>query len=641
MSAPENRVETSEVLTLVSEEHLQRFAAGEHGRLYDVFGAHPGVDAEGTPGVYFAVWAPRAAMVNVIGDFNGWNPHADRLSPLGDSGVWSGFAAGARDGQLYKYEILANNGEVLHKADPFAFQAEVPPHTASRICSVDHDWGDDDWMAGRGSPKAVTAPISIYEVHPGSWKRHDDGSMLGYRELATELVRYVQQTGFTHVELMPVMEHPYYGSWGYQCTGYFAATSRYGSPQDLMFLVDELHRNGIGVILDWVPSHFPTDAHGLARFDGEPLYEAADPRRGYHPDWDSAIFDYGRPEVRSFLLSSALFWLDRYHADGLRVDGVASMLYLDYSRDEGEWLPNVHGGNENLEAESFVRLLNTTAGRRYPEALVIAEESTAWPGVTQLVHEGGLGFDMKWDLGWMHDTLGYFAVDPEERLGSHEKITFRSVYASAENFVLPLSHDEVVHGKGSLLRKMVGDGEFRLANLRLLLGYMWASPGKKLLFMGGEFGQDAEWNHDAQLDWQTLRNDDHQGLQNWVRDLNRCYREWPELHELDCDDNGFDWIDADDTDNSILSFVRRSIGGSSPVVVVANFQDVEHVGYCLGVPSGGSWIEFLNSDHEDYGGGGRCIGTVLQAREVPAHGQPWSIRFTLPPLSIVFFGQDD
>jgi len=640
LKAPEKRVDLVDVQTLVSEAHLQGFATGQHDRLYDVFGAHPGVDAEGTAGVYFAVWAPRAAMVNVIGDFNGWNPRSDGLTQSGDSGVWSGFVAGARDGQLYKYEILTTDGEVLNKADPFAFEAETPPHTASRVCDLGFEWSDGDWMLRRAGQNAVTAPMSIYEVHPGSWRRHDDGSFLDYRELAAELAAYVEETGFTHVELMPVMEHPYYGSWGYQCTGYFAATSRYGTPQDLMFLVDELHRRGIGVIFDWVPAHFPTDAHGLARFDGEPLFEAADPRRGYHPDWDSAIFDYGRPEVRAFLMSSALFWLDRYHADGLRVDGVASMLYLDYSRADGEWVPNEHGGNENREAESFLRMLNTTAGRRFPDAQIIAEESTAWPGVSHPVHAGGLGFGMKWDMGWMHDTLDYFAADSEHRPGCHDKLTFRSIYASAENFVLPLSHDEVVHGKGSLLRKMVGEGELRMANLRLLLGYMWASPGKKLLFMGGEFGQDPEWDHESALDWAALEDGDHRGLQTWVSDLNRCYRERPELHELDCDDNGFDWLDADDDGNSIVSFFRRSIGGADPIVVVANLQDIEHVGYRLGVPSGGTWVELLNSDHERYSGGGRCFETGLQAREVPAHGQPWSLCFTLPPLSILFIGRE-
>ena len=640
METPESRIEPGDTQTLVNEDHLEGFAAGDHDRLYDVFGAHPGVAADGSSGVNFALWAPRAAMVNVIGDFNGWNPRSGRLARLGESGVWSGFIPGARAEQLYKYEILTNTGEVLNKADPFAFAAETPPHTASRVTDMRYDWADAEWMSRRAGANAVTAPMSIYEVHPGSWRRHGDGRFLDYRELAVQLGDYVQETGFTHVELMPVMEHPYYGSWGYQCTGYFAATSRYGTPQDLMFLVDELHRRGIGVIFDWVPSHFPTDAHGLARFDGEPLYEAADPRRGYHPDWDSAIFDYGRPEVRAFLMSSALFWLDRYHADGLRVDGVASMLYLDYSRAEGEWEPNEHGGHENLEAESLLRLLNTTAGRRFPDVQVVAEESTAWPGVTHPVHEGGLGFGMKWDLGWMHDTLDYFAAEAEERPGRHEKLTFRSVYASAENFVVPLSHDEVVHGKGSLLRKMVGAGDLRMANLRLLLGYMWASPGKKLLFMGGELGQDREWDHEDELDWRTLEDDDHRGLQAWVADLNRCYRERPELHELDCDGKGFDWLDADDAGNSIVSFLRHSIAGDDPIVVVANLQDVEHVGYRLGVPSGGAWFELLNSDHEHYGGGGRCFETALQAREVPAHGQPWSLCFTLPPLSILFIGRD-
>ncbi|MCS7172555.1 MAG: 1,4-alpha-glucan branching protein GlgB [Armatimonadetes bacterium] len=618
------------LLRLLTEEDVYLFREGTHLRAYTKLGAHP---VEG--GTYFAVWAPNAVRVCVMGDFNGWDPGRHPLSPRGGSGIWEGFVAGVGPGALYKYRIVSRYGPVLDKADPFAFQAESPPGTASVVWDLTYEWTDAEWMTRRAQHNARESPIAIYEVHLGSWRRREDGGFLSYRELAPLLAAYVQEMGFTHVEFLPVMEHPYYGSWGYQITGYFAPTSRYGTPQDFMYLVDTLHRHGIGVILDWVPSHFATDPHGLAFFDGTHLYEHADPRRGLHPDWGSAIFNYGRHEVRSFLLSSALFWLDCYHADGLRVDAVASMLYLDYSRPEGQWIPNEYGGRENLEAIAFLRRMNEAVYQNYPDVQTIAEESTAWPLVSRPTSLGGLGFGFKWDMGWMHDTLQYMGRDPIYRRYHHEELTFRMLYAFAENFVLPLSHDEVVHGKRSLLEKMPGDDWQKFANLRLLLGYMYGQPGKKLLFMGSEFGQRREWNHETQLDWHLLADPRHRGVQRWVVDLNRAYRAEPALHQLDCEPEGFEWVEPHDRDRSVLVFLRKGRQGDL-VLVACNFTPVPRPHYRVGVPRPGYWREILNSDAEIYGGSGWGNLGGVRAEAEPAHGRPYSLDLTLPPLGVVF-----
>jgi 1,4-alpha-glucan branching enzyme len=598
--------------------------------------------AAGAGGVYFAVWAPEARSVSVVGDFNGWDAHSHPLQPRAESGVWEGFVPGLERGALYKYHVVSRHrGYTVQKADPFAFLAETPPKTASVVWDIDdYDWADGEWLAGRGRRNALDAPMAVYELHLGSWMRppEDGGRFLTYRELAPKLADYVRRMGFTHVELMPVMEHPFYGSWGYQVTGFFAATSRYGAPQDLMFLIDHLHQAGIGVILDWVPSHFPNDEHGLALFDGGQLYEHPDPRRGHHPDWDSLIFNYGRNEVRSFLISSALFWLDRYHADGLRVDGVASMLYLDYSRKEGEWLPNVHGGRENLEAVAFLRRLNEAVYAAHPDVQTIAEESTAWPMVSRPTGAGGLGFGLKWDMGWMHDTLQYFSRPPADRPRHHTELTFRASYAFAENFMLPLSHDEVVHAKGSLIGKMPGDERQQFASLRLLFAYMYAQPGKKLLFMGGEFGQRREWNHDTQLDWDLAGEDGesgHAGLQRLVAALNRLHAAEPALHQLDCDAAGFEWIDPDDAEHGVLSFLRNAANGDR-IAAVFNLTPEPRQGYRLGVPRSGFWRELLNTDSPDYGGGGQGKLGGVQSSGDGRHGRPFSLSLSLPPLSAVF-----
>src|SRR5438132_629575 len=532
--------------SLLTDHDLYLFNEGTHYRLYDKLGAHV-VTHDGVKGTYFAVWAPNAEAVSVMGDFNGWNRDSQQLRPLGSSGIWQGFLAGLGEGEVYKYYVASRYlGYRVEKADPLAFGSEVPPKTASVVCGLDHAWTDRDWMEQRLTSNGLAAPISVYEVHLGSWMRvpEEGGRSLSYRENALKLAGHVKKLGFTHVELMPVMEHPFYGSWGYQITGYFAPTSRSGTPQDLMYLIDVLHHYGIGVILDWVPAHFPTDQHGLGFFDGTHLYEHADPRKGFHPDWDSFIFNYGRNEVRSFLMSSAMFWLDKYHIDGLRVDAVASMLYLDYSRQQGEWIPNKYGGRENLDAIDFLRRFNQEVYKEHPDVQTIAEESTSWPMVSKPVYLGGLGFGMKWDMGWMHDTLKYFQNDPIHRNYHHNELTFRMIYAFHENFVLPLSHDEVVHGKGSLIGKMPGDEWQRFANLRLLFAYMYAQPGKKLLFMGCEFGQVREWAHDTSLEWHVLQYPVHHGVQNWVEQLNRVYREQAALHQLDSDPAGFEWIDC-------------------------------------------------------------------------------------------------
>ncbi|HXZ49960.1 MAG TPA: 1,4-alpha-glucan branching protein GlgB [Usitatibacter sp.] len=618
-------------MAILTEHDIYLFREGTHANLYRNLGCQ--LAAGG--GAHFAVWAPNARAVSVIGDWNGWKAGADALHPRWDqSGIWEGDVAATRAGHAYKYAIATARGEREDRADPFAFHAEVPPASASRAWALDYEWGDAEWMRERARRNALDAPFSVYEVHLGSWRRGADGALPTYRSIAEPLAEYVRWLGFTHVELLPVTEHPFYGSWGYQTTGYFAPTSRYGTPQDFMHLVDVLHRNGIGVILDWVPSHFPDDPHGLARFDGTHLFEHADPRQGFHPEWKSAIFNYGRNEVRAFLASSAHFWLDKYHVDGLRVDAVASMLYLDYGRKAGEWIPNAFGGKENLGAIEFLKQLNTGVGRDFPDARTIAEESTAWPQVSRPVHAGGLGFSMKWNMGWMHDTLEYFAHDPVHRRYHHSELTFSLWYAFSENFVLPLSHDEVVYGKRSLVDKMPGDRWQKFANLRLLLGYMWTHPGKKLLFMGGEFGQWREWNHDRALDWELTHEPDHAGAQRWVRDLNGTYRATPALHEVDFSPAGFQWIDMHDSDDSVVTYLRLASDGT-PVLVACNFTPVVRERYRVGVPLGGRWREALNSDAPFYGGSG--VGNLggVEARPVPWHGRSHSVVLTLPPLAFL------
>ncbi len=624
---------------LLTEHDIYLFKQGAHFRLYDKLGAHP-VRVGGTDGTRFAVWAPNAESVSVVGAFNEWNRASHPLEPRPDgTGIWEGFIAGVGKGALYKYHIVSRvGGYQVEKSDPFGFATEVPPRTASRVWSLDYEWGDADWMANRRAANALNAPISVYEVHLGSWRRvpEEGNRFLSYRELAPLLAVYARDMGFTHVELAPVTEHPFYGSWGYQTTGYFAPTARYGTPEDFMFFVDCLHRHGIGVILDWVPSHFPGDQHGLAFFDGSYLYEHADPKKGFHPEWNSYIFNYGRYEVRGFLASSALFWLDKYHVDGLRVDGVASMLYLDYARKEGEWIPNQYGGKEDLDAISFLRAVNEAVYRDHPDVQTIAEESTDWPMVSRPSYAGGLGFGMKWNMGWMNDTLEYFKQDSIFRKYHHNEITFSIWYAFTENFMLPLSHDEVGHGKGSLIGKMPGDAWQQFANLRLLYGYMWAHPGKKLLFMGGEFGQRREWQHEESLEWHVLQFPEHGGVQAWVRDLNRCYRNETALHELDFEREGFEWIDCHDAEASVISFVRRDRQRGDLVLVVCNFTPVPRLNYRVGVPRGGHWQEILNSDAQIYGGGGVGNFGGMEAAPVTAQGRFHSLALNLPPLGVVF-----
>lgn len=626
-------------LSLLTDDDLYLFNEGSHFRLYEKLGAHP-LKLNGQKGTYFAVWAPDAEQVFVMGEFNGWKKETHPLRPKGQSGIWEGFIPGVEKGAAYKYHIRSRyNNYRVNKADPFAFYNEIPPQTASLVWTLDYIWNDREWMKKRNLANRHQAPIAIYEVHLGSWMRvpEEGHRPLTYRELAPKLATYVQETGFTHVEFLPVMEHPFYGSWGYQVTGYFAPTSRYGTPQDFMFLIDYLHQQGIGVILDWVPSHFPNDEHGLGFFDGTHLYEHMDPRLGIHPDWKSFIFNYGRNEVRSFLLSSALFWLEVYHADGLRVDAVASMLYLDYSRQEGEWIPNQYGGRENLAAIYFLRRFNEEVYKNYPHVQTIAEESTAWPMVSRPTYVGGLGFGMKWDMGWMHDTLKYLAKDPVHRKYHHHLLTFRLLYAFHENFVLPLSHDEVVYGKGSLLARMAGDEWQKFANLRLLFGYMYTQPGKKLVFMGSEFGQGREWHHEESLDWHLLQFSPHRGVQQWVKDLNWLYRREPALHELDFQPGGFEWIDCNDSDHSILSYLRKGVTTDDLLLVVANFTPVPRLNYHVGAPRGGFWQEILNSDAREYGGSGFGNLGGVEAKPIFHHGRPYLLNLTLPPLSIVIF----
>jgi 1,4-alpha-glucan branching enzyme len=628
--------EPSEI-TLLGEHDLFFFNEGTHFHLDEKLGAHL-LKVDGVEGTYFAVWAPDAERVCVMGEFNGWDKTSHPLHPKGQSGIWERFFPGIGKGTIYKYHIVSRfAGYQVDKMDPFGIYTEVPPKTASVVWDLAYEWGDHEWMEKRRERNALQAPLVIYEVHLGSWRRvpEEGNRSLTYLELAHYLPEYVRKLGFTHVEFLPLMEHPFYGSWGYEVSGYFAPTSRYGTPQDLMYLIDSLHRYSIGVILDYVPAHFPKDEHALGYFDGTHLFEHADPRQGIHPDWDSFIFNYGRNEVRSFLISNALFWLGKYHADGLRIDAVASMLYLDYSRKEGEWIPNEHGGRENLGAIGFLRRFNEEVYKNYPDVQTIAEESTAWPMVSRPLYVGGLGFGLKWDMGWMHDTLSYMSRDSIHRKHHHNELTFRTLYAFSENFVLPLSHDEVVHGKGSLLGKMAGDDWQKFANLRLLLGYLYAQPGKKLLFMGGEFGQWKEWNHDASLDWHLLEHASHAGLQRWVEDLNRLYRREPALYEQDCTATGFEWIDCNDTEHSILSFLRKGRLASDMILVVCNFTPVPRHNYQVGVPRGGFWRELLNSDAGEYGGSQQGNQGGMEASPVSHHGHFHSLNLTLPPLAMV------
>lgn len=593
-----------EAPSLLTPYDLHLFNEGQHVRLYEKFGAHP-IEMDGQRGTYFCVWAPNAERISVVGDFNNWNSDSHPMTPREKSGAWEAFIPDLGRGTVYKYHIRSRyNMYQVDKADPYGFYNEVPPRTASIVWDTAYEWNDAEWMKTRRERNKFEAPISTYEVHLGSWMRvpEEGNRSLTYRELAVKLADYVNQMGFTHVEFMPVMEHPFFGSWGYQITGYFAPSARFGTPQDFMYLVDYLHQHNIGVILDWVPSHFPNDEHGLAYFDGTHLYEHADPRKGFHPEWKSSIFNYDRNEVRAFLVSNAIFWLDRYHVDGLRMDAVASMLYLDYSRKQGEWIPNQFGGRENLGAVSFLKAVNKEAYENFPDIQTIAEESTAWPMVSRPPYIGGLGFGMKWDMGWMHDTLLYFQKDPIHRKYHHSKLTFRGIYAFTENFVLPLSHDEVVYGKGSLFGKMAGDNWQKYANLRLLFGYMFTQPGKKLLFMGGEIAQWSEWNHDASVDWHSLAWPDHVRIQSWVRDLNAFYRSEPSLYETDFYPEGWRWIDADDSDHSVLTYMRLRKDGSSPVVMACNFTPLPRRGYRVGVPHAGHWKEILNSNSSVYGG---------------------------------------
>ena len=614
---------------------------GTHAKLYDRLGAHP-IDHEGASGVHFAVWAPNARRVSVVGEFNAWDGRRHAMRKRVDTGVWEIFVPALREGAIYKYEILGADGALLPlKADPVGFRAELRPSSASIVCdTARYSWSDGEWMAARGRIAPTRAPMSLYEVHLGSWRRGEGHRWLDYDELADTLVPYAVDMGFTHLELMPVNEHPLDASWGYQPIGLFAPTSRHGEPAGFARFVDRCHRSGLGVILDWVPAHFPVDTHGLARFDGTALYEHADPRLGFHPDWSTAVFDFGRKEVVNYLVASALYWLDRYHVDGLRVDAVASMLYLDYSRKPGEWLPNRHGGNENLEAIAFLRRLNESVYGRHAGAITIAEESTAWPAVSRPTHDGGLGFGFKWNMGWMHDTLAYLRQQPVHRRWHHDKMTFGLMYAFTENFVLPLSHDEVVHGKGSLLARMPGDEWQRFASLRAYYAFMWAYPGKKLLFMGQEFAQGPEWNFDAGLEWPLLGSDRHRGVQALVRDCNRLYRAHRALHERDCEPDGFRWIEVNDRESSVFAWLRFGGDGAPPVAAIANFTPVPRDGYRIGLPLPGRWREILNTDAAAYGGSGRGNAGGVDAHPGESHGYPCHADLSLPPLGTLWLVHD-
>jgi len=619
---------------ILGELDLHLFAEGNHLRLYEKMGAHP-ITHEGVDGVSFAVWAPNASRVSVVGPFNDWDGRRHPMRKRTEAGIWELFVPGVGVGDVYKYELLGPNKELLPlKADPFAFQQEHPPATASIVHGLPRrPTPIGSWQAARERLQAIDAPISIYELHLGSWMRGDGDRFLSYAELADRLIPYVRDMGFTHIELMPVSEFPFDGSWGYQPIGLYAPTSRFGTPEDFANFVSRCHEAGIGILVDWVSAHFPTDVHGLARFDGTALYEHEDPRLGFHKDWNTLIYNYGRREVLNFLLANALFWMERFGIDGLRVDAVASMLYLDYSREPGEWVPNRFGGNENLEAVAFVKRLNELVFSERPGTTTIAEESTAWPGVSRPTYLGGLGFGFKWNMGWMHDTLSYMEKEPIHRRHHHDKLTFGLLYAFSENFVLPLSHDEVVHGKGSLIGKMHGDRWQKFANLRAYFGFMWGHPGKKLLFMGGEFAQEAEWSHERSLDWHLLDDTMHRGVQSLVKDLNRLYRETPALHVFDAEPRGFEWVDASDNESSVISFLRLGREGDAPVLVVCNFTPVARENYRIGVPQGGRWIERINTDSQDYGGSGVGNGGAVVANDIAWHGRPYSLNLTLPPLS--------
>ncbi len=624
--------------SLFTEFDIALFREGRHFRLYEKLGSHL-LEVESQKGVYFAVWAPDAQAVSVIGNFNGWNRHEHALNARWDeSGIWEGFIPDLGKGELYKYAIVAKSGEILEKGDPYAPFWEVPPKTASIVWQSDYQWTDLKWLQKRKKKSKVAQPVSVYELHIGSWmKVHEEHNRsLSYKELVERLIPYIKQTGFTHVEFMPVMQHPYFQSWGYQITGYFAPDSRFGTPDDFMFLVDKLHEASIGVILDWVPSHYPGDKHGLYLFDGSHLYEHADPQKGYHPDWTSYIFNYGRHEVRSFLISNAIYWLDKFHIEGIRVDAVASMLYLDYSRKEGEWETNIHGGNENLEAVHFLKELNNAVHEYFPDALMIAEESTSWPGVTASTAYGGLGFDRKWMMGWMHDTLRYLKRETIYRGHHQSELTFSMLYANTEKFALPLSHDEVVYGKGSLLDRMPGDEWQKFANLRLLFGYMFTHPGDKLIFMGGEIGQGTEWDLDHGIEWHLLDYPMHKGVQLWISHLNAVYKKTPALWSLDFSPEGFEWVAADDTNNSVLVYLRKN--EESSVLVVCNFSPNTIEGYRVGVPAGGKWKEIANSDAAEFGGSG-VSNQNCTAELVPQHGKEHSLNLVLPPLAVVIFAQ--
>ncbi|MBK0381032.1 1,4-alpha-glucan branching protein GlgB [Mucilaginibacter segetis] len=641
-----NQINAVEPYSRFSDFDIGLFKAGKHYKLYEKLGSHV-VEHKGIVGTYFSVWAPNAQYVSVIGNFNGWNRGSHPLNYRWDaSGIWEGFIPNVGVGETYKYFINSSTGEDLEKSDPFALRWELPPHTASIVADTYYEWDDKEWMAQRYKHTGLDKPYSVYEMHIGSWARglESPDQFLTYRDLAEKLVPYIKEMGFTHVEFMPLMEHPYYPSWGYQITGFFAASSRYGTPQDLMYLIEQLHKEGIGVILDWVPSHFPGDVHGLYNFDGTHLYEHADVRKGFHPDWKSFIFNYDRNEVRAFLISNALFWLDRYHIDGLRVDAVASMLYLDYSRNEGEWEPNIYGGNENLEAISFLKEFNTTVYSNFPDVQTIAEESTSFTGVSRPVYTGGLGFGMKWMMGWMHDTIGYFQHDPIHRKYHQNQLTFSMVYAFTENFMLPFSHDEVVYGKGSMLGKMPGDDWQRFANLRLLYGFMFTHPGTKLLFMGSEFGQSAEWNFQHSLDWHLLQYDSHQGIKETVKALNKLYRSEPALYEKGFDWTGFEWIDAGNFDDSVIVYVRKGIDRENDLIVVLNMTPVIHEGYRIGVTEKGLWKEIFNSDEHQYWGSGLINFEPIEAEAEAWHGREYSMNVTTPPLGVAIFkriGEDE
>lgn len=632
-SAKSNSDESQSLLT---DYDIHLFRSGKHFKLYEKLGAH--LTSFGSKkGVYFAVWAPNAKSVSVIGNFNGWNDTQTRMHPRWDeSGIWEIFVPGLQKGEVYKYAIHSNTGEYLEKADPFAAFAEVAPKTASVVWNAEYKWKDKKWLDNRKLMADMPKPYSVYEVHIGSWRRkiEDGNRSLSYLELAEELVSYLKEMNYTHVEFLPVMEHPFFGSWGYQITGYFAPTSRFGTPEEFMTLVDTLHQNNIGVILDWVPSHYPGDEHGIYKFDGTYLYEHADPRKGFHPDWKSYIFNYGRNEVRSFLISNALFWLERYHIDGLRVDAVASMLYLDYSRKAGEWIPNQFGGNENLEAISFLKEFNETVYANFPDAVTIAEESTAWPGVSKPTYLGGLGFGQKWMMGWMHDTLHYFKKEPVHRKYHQNEITFSVMYAFTENFMLPLSHDEVVHGKGSLLGRMPGDEWQRFANLRLLFGYMYTHPGTKLMFMGGEIGQSGEWSHDKSLDWHLLQYAPHAGIKTFIQELNVHYKSEPALYHYSFDQRGFQWIDYSDSGNSVIAYQRKSDKKEDLLIVVCNFTPEARQHYRIGVPVRGKWREVFNTDNLKYGGSGVLNIGDLVTSPIKYHQQDYSVSITLPPLGM-------